>query len=190
MQAKTQTTQMTLNGVDLEGLQALIRTADEQPALAEAQWRATNEWLDGPLNRTAMQGFFAAGAEDDSRQEAFLASADEPPVLLGENRGPNPVEYVLTALLGCLTTTLAYFAAAEGLELKSIRSRAEADMNVRGMFGLDPEVRNGFRDLRVSFEIESDEPRERIEALMQTARERSVVLDIVANPTPVSVELA
>jgi uncharacterized OsmC-like protein len=190
MNAKTTTMKQELNGVDLQGLTQLIETAGDQPVLAEAQWRASNEWLGGSHNRSSMQGFSALGREDESRTEPFLADADEPPVLLGQNLGANPVEYVLTALLGCLTTTLVYFGAAEGIELKSVRSRVEADMNIRGMFGLDPEVRNGFRDVRVSLEIEADAPRERIEALVQTARERSVVLDILTQPTPVSVDLA
>lgn len=190
MNAETKTMTQELNGVDLPGLTQLIETAAKEPVLAEAQWRATNEWLGGSHNRSAMRGFSALGREDDSRAEPFLAEADEPPVLLGENRGANPVEYVLAGLLGCLTTTLAFFAAAEGIELRAVRSSVEADMNVRGMLGLDGDVRNGFRDVRVRFEIESDAPRERLEALMQTARERSVVLDILTRPTPVSVELA
>ncbi len=190
MTTETTTIQQELNGVNLQGLAGLIEVAGDQPAMAEAQWRATNEWVGGAHNRSEMQGFSFLGQEDSSREQPFLADADEPPMLLGQNRGANPVEFVLAALLGCLTTTLAFFAAAEGIELRSVRSRVEADMNARGMLGLDPAVRNGFRGVRVSFEIEADAPRERIEALMQTARERSVVLDILTQPTPVTVELA
>jgi uncharacterized OsmC-like protein len=179
-----------LNGVDLDGLHSIIETCTAEPAKARAEWRATNEWRGGARSETALQHFKVFGLEDGSRSEPFVIEADEPSVLLGTNRGANPVEHVLAGLLGCLTTTLVYFAAAEGIELLSVRSRAESDIDVRGMLGLDESVRPGFRSIRVRFEVEAGRGRERLEELMETVRRRSVVLDTLVSPVPVSVELA
>ena len=70
-------------------LAGTIEHISADPTLARFQFRARNQWIDGGHNRTTIQGFYGAGHEDTSRTEPFLLDADEPPVLLGENRGPN-----------------------------------------------------------------------------------------------------
>jgi uncharacterized OsmC-like protein len=113
--------------------------------------------------------------------------ADEPPLLLGEDIGANPVEYVLTALSACLTTALVYHAAAQGIIIHEVESDLEGDLDIRGFLGLSDEVRNGYEHIRVNFRIKADAPQEKIEELIRLAVQRSPVFDVVSNPVRVTV---
>lgn len=115
---------------------------------------------------------------------------DEPVFLLGTDESANPVEHLLAALAGCLTTTLVYFAAAEGVQFDEVTSKVEADGSLLGFLGIDENVRMGCEEIRVTFDIKSEAPREKIRELVELARSRSGVFDMLTNKTPVSVQLA
>jgi uncharacterized OsmC-like protein len=175
------------NGVDTETLFATLDAVKAQPELGTFQFRVSNRWLDGAHNRSTIKDFYAAGGDDTSRAEAFELDAGEPAILLGTDTGPNPAEYLLHALAACLTTTLVYVAAARGVRLTRVESRLEGDMDVRGALGLSDEVRNGFEQIRVSFVVEGDAPPEKLRELVERAKARSVVFDMVTNGVPVHV---
>src|SRR3954452_10661540 len=122
----------TLNGVDLERLTATIGAVDADPTLARFQFRARNHWIDGGYSRTTIKDFYGVGQEDDTRTEPFSVDSDEPPVLLGENRAPNTVEYVLHALAACVSGTIAYHAAARGIVLQGMETTVQGDLDVQG----------------------------------------------------------
>jgi uncharacterized OsmC-like protein len=110
-------------------------------------------------------------------------------VLLGADTGPNPAEYVLHALAACLTTSLVYVAAARGVRLTEVESTLEGDMDVRGALGLDDDYRNGFSRLRVSFRVAGEASEDKLREVVERARKRSAVYDIVSNGVPVDVEV-
>jgi len=178
-----------VNGVNVTRLFGTIATIKKEPGIGRFQFRATNRWINGTHNEAKVKDFFGAGKEDDSRKEAYVFDEDEPAVLLGEDRGANPVEYVLVALSGCLTTSLIAHAAARGIRLDAVESRLEGDLDVRGFLGMTDEVRRGYENIRVTFRIKSDAPRETLQELVELAQKRSPVFDIVTNPTPVKVTL-
>jgi uncharacterized OsmC-like protein len=179
--------QKIVNGVRVDQLFDTVGAIKETPGLARFQFRGENRWMNGAHNRTTVQEFYGAGQEDTSRSQPYVFDADEPPVLLGENQGANPVEYALTALAGCLTTSLVYHAAARGIELQEVESRLEGDLDLHGFLGLSDQVRNGFKKIRVTFRIKADAPEETLDEICQIAQQRSPVFDIVSNPVPVSV---
>ncbi|HEX8999738.1 MAG TPA: OsmC family protein [Blastocatellia bacterium] len=185
--AKTEQTMM--NGVNLDQLFGTIKAIKETPALAKFTFRANNQWINGGHNRTTIKDFYGAGREDTSRQTTFVMDNDEPAVLLGQDQGANPVEYVFHALAGCLTTSLVYHAAAQGIRIDEVESRFEGDLDLHGFLGLSDRVRNGYDNIRVTFKIKADAPEEKLEELIKLAQQRSPVFDIVSNPTPVSVRL-
>jgi uncharacterized OsmC-like protein len=181
--------QKIVNGVNVDQLFETINVIKDQPDIAKFRFRASNKWINGGHNRTSIKDFYGAGQEDTSRTEPFVLDADEPPVLLGTDQGANPVEYVLTALAGCLTTSLIYHAAAQGIKIDEVESRFEGDLDLRGFLGLSENVRNGYENIRVTFKIKADAPKEKLEELVKLAQQRSPVFDIVSNPVPVSVRL-
>lgn len=181
--------EIKVNGVDVSGLFTTVDTIREKPGLAKFTFRARNRWIDGGHNQTSIKDFCGAGEENTSRPQPFVLDADEPPVLLGEDRGANPVEYVLTALAGCLTTSLVFHAAARGIKLDEVESQLEGDLDLHGFLGMSDEVRNGYDNVRVTFRVKGDATQEQLEELVRLAQERSPVFDIVSHPVPVSVRL-
>jgi uncharacterized OsmC-like protein len=178
------------NGVDTERMFATLDLIKQQPELAKFQFRATNRWLGGAHNRSTIQGFYAAGGEDTTRETAFDLDAGEPAILLGTDTGPNPAEYLLHALAACLTTSIVYVAAARKVELTSVESTLTGDMDVRGALGVDPEPRNGFDRIGISFRVSGHAPAEKLREIVERAKARSAVYDMVTNGVPVAVSVA
>ena len=178
------------NGVDTEKLFATLDLIKDQPELAKFEFRATNRWIDGAHNRSTIKGFYAAGGEDATRGQAFVLDAGEPAILLGTDTGPNPAEHLLHALAACLTTSIVYVAAARRVELTSVESTLTGVMDVRGALGVDDEPRNGFERIAVSFRVAGNAPEEKLREVVERARRRSAVYDMVTNGVPVAVEVA
>jgi uncharacterized OsmC-like protein len=177
-----------VNGVDVDQLFATIEVIKGAPDVAKFQFRITNKWINGGHNHTTITDFY--GAQQDHRHEVpFELEADEHQVLLGEDKGPNPVEYLLTGLSGCLTSSLIYHAAARGIRIKGLQSRVEGDLDLRGFLGLSPDVKVGYENIRVYFKIDADLSEEQKEELIQMAQKYSPVFNSVTNPTTVSVSL-
>ena len=177
------------NGVDTETMFATLDLIKDQPELARFQFRSTNRWIGCAHNRSTIKGFYAAGGEDTSRGEAWELNAGEPAILLGTDTGPNPAEYLLHALAACLTTSIVYVAAARKVELTSVESTLTGDMDVRGALGVDEEPRNGFERIAVSFRVTGNAPAEKLREVVERAKQRSAVYDMVAHGVPIAVDV-
>jgi uncharacterized OsmC-like protein len=177
-----------VNGMNVDQLVQTIELVKETPELAFFKFRAYNTWIEGTHNRALVRDFYGALREEDEREERVF-EIDEPRVLCGEDLGANPVEYLLVALSGCLTTSLIAHAAAKGIEIKRLSSRYEGDLDLRGFLGLSEEVPVGFQTIRVFFTIEADlSEAEKVE-LLKMAQKYSPVFNTIARATPVSVHL-
>lgn len=177
--------QQSVNGVDVAGLKQTISAVRQQPALANFHFRATNRWLGGSRNRSTIRGFYGAGKEDDTRTEPFVLDNDEPQVLLGADRAANPVEYLLHALAGCVTTTMAMHAAARGITIESVESELEGDIDIQGFLGLSKDVPRGYGNIRVTMRVKSDGDERTLAALAQY----SPVFNTITSPTPVELRI-
>jgi uncharacterized OsmC-like protein len=176
------------NGVDTNTLFATLDAVKAAPEAAKFKFRASNRWVCGTHSQGTMHGYFGVG-EERAHEQAFTYDVDHPKVLVGSDTGPTPVEYVLHALAGCLTAGLANIAAARGVELTEVTSTIEGDIDLNGILGLDPEVRNGFQQIRVSFEVKGKAPAEKLRQVVEQSRARSAVFDIITNAVPVSIEV-
>jgi uncharacterized OsmC-like protein len=186
----TTQTPTLLNGVDVSQLIATVNAVQHSPHLARFTFRAHNEWTGGGSSRTTIQGFYGAGQEDISRTQPFILTGDEPPVLLGGNTAPNAVEAVLHALAACLAVGFIYNAAAQGITVESLSFDLEGDLDLHGFLGLSDQTRAGCDNIRLTYQVKSDAPRQRIIELCDYVQKTSPVLDIIRNPVPVSIELA
>jgi uncharacterized OsmC-like protein len=175
------------NGIDVAQVYGTLDAIAADPSLARFEFRVSNRWIDGTYTRSTIQGFYGAGQEDATREMPFVIDASEPPVLFGHNEAPNPAEYVLHALAGCMTLTIVNIAAARKVTLTEVGSTLEGVLDARGATGLDDGFRNGFERIRVSFSIEGDAPPEKLREIVERAKARSVVYDIVTNGVPVDV---
>src|SRR3954451_6395956 len=175
------------NGIDTAQVYGTLDVLKAQPEAAHFEFRVQNRWIDGTHSRSSIHGFWGAGAEDSSREQPFYVDASEPPVLFGHNEAPNPAEYLLHALAGCMTLTIVNIAAARKVELHEVSSTLTGVLDARGATGLDDSYRNGFDRIDVSFSIKGDAPAEKLEEIVERAKSRSVVYDMVTNGVPVAV---
>lgn len=174
------------NGVNVAALLGAREALATQPAAAQFQWRATSQWLRGTHTRATLESFHGLGAEQKHRQP-YRYDTDHPEVFAAADNGATPVEMVLVGLAGCLTAGVAAVAQNRNIALRSVTATVEADMDLRGILGIDDQVRNGFDGIRVKYDIDADATQAEIEALVAQSQKRSAVFDIVTNPTDVSV---
>lgn len=179
------TIEKTVNGVNVAQLVETIQTVKKEPTLGASKFRASNKWINGAHNRSTIRGFYTAGQEDTTRHRPHVLDADEPAILVGQDKGANPVEYVLHALAACLTTSMVYHAAVRGIEIEELESQLEGDLDIRGFMGIAPDVRKGYQNIRVNFTVKSAAP---VEELKELA-EFSPVFDTIRNPVAVTVNV-
>ena len=178
----------TRNGVDTATLFATLDAVKQAPEAANFQFRAHNEWISGTHNRSTIADYFGVG-EERSHERTFVFDADHPAVLVGQDQGPTPVEFVLHALAACLTAGLANIAAARRVRLTEVRSTVTGDIDLNGILGLNHDVRNGYERITVRFTIKGDAPAEKLREIVEQSRARSAVYDIITNGVPVTIEV-
>jgi len=182
----TTTTTNANNGVNVAALLGAREALTATPEAARFKWRASSEWQHGTHSRATVDGFYGLGGEQKHRQ-SFQFDTDHPEVFASEDHGATPVEMVLVGLAGCLSAGVAAVAQNRNIQLRSVKATLEAGMDLRGILGVDTNVRNGFDGIRVHYEIDADASAAEIAALVAQSQKRSAVFDIVTNPTDVTV---
>lgn len=177
------------NGVNAQALIGAREALTKEPAGAQFTWRATCKWVNGTHSRSTIEGFYGLGTEQKHKTE-FTFEADHPEIFASEDHGATPVELVLSGLASCLTAGVASVAQLRGIQLRSVTAKLEGDMDILGILGADPDVRNGFNNIKVVFDIDADATPEDIKALVAQSQKRSAVYDIITNPTNITVEVS
>ncbi len=180
--------QRHVNGVNVDELFGTIDAVKKAPVIAKFKFRAENQWMDGGHNRTTIKNFYGI-QQDHQHDQPFELDADEPPLLLGRDLGPNPVEYALTALAACVTTSIVYHAAAKGIAIRSMESRLEGDIDLQGFLGIRDDVPRGYQEIRMYVTIDADAPPEKLEEIVALGPTYSPVFDTLTRAVPVKVQL-
>ena len=184
----TEQNNTTRNGLNLEQMTQTVEAIKDTPSLGEFEFRASNQWINGGENRSSIKGFYGAGSEDESRSEPFTFTNGEPPILLGNNEGANPVEFLLHALAGCVTTTTVLHAAARGIQIHKLSTELVGNIDVQGLLALDDSVPVGYESISIKMDIEADCSDEEIDELIAFAKQHSPVCSTVCKPVPVKLE--
>jgi len=179
-----------LNGLDVQAAADTIAAIKADPSLGRFQFRAKNVWVGGGENRSTIRDFYGAGKEDMSRGQAFVFTNGEPPVLLGDNEGANPVEFLLHALAGCVTTTFVLHAMARGIAIRALSTELVGDLDLQGLLGLDDAVSPGYEQIRIRMNVTADCSDEELDDLLAYAQVHSPVCNTVCRPVPVKIERA
>jgi len=174
------------NGVNVAALLGAREALSQAPAAARFKWRATSKWLRGTHSRGTVEGFYGLGGEQAHRRP-YQFDSDHPEIFASEDNGATPVELVLVALAGCLSAGVASVAQKRNIQLNSVQATVEAPMDIQGILGIDPDVRNGFDRIKVHYEIDADASPQEIAALVAQSQKRSAVFDVITNPTEVAV---
>ena len=176
------------NGVNTPVLFATINAVKETPALAKFRFRASSRWIDGTYSESRVESFSGAGGEH-THQTQFAYAADDPAVLVGQDRGPTPIEFLLHGLAACITAGIGNIAAARGVTLTSVESHVEGDIDLRGLLGISADVRNGYERIHITLDIAGDAPPEKLREIVEQSRSRSAVFDVLTNGVPVDVSI-
>lgn len=184
----TATTPTPRNGVDVPTLFATLDAVNGQRDLAKFQFRATNRWISGTHSQSTISDFYGAGAEQ-VHKNTYKFDGDHPTVLVGNDNGPTPVEFLLAALAACLTAGIGNIASARGIDLEEVESTVVGDLDLLGLLGIDKSVRNGYKGIKVSFRIKGNAPEEELKQILTRSVDRSAVYDVLTNGVPVEVEV-
>ena len=176
------------NGVNVQALLDAREALRSAPEAAQFTWRASCKWRNGTHSQSMVKGFFGLGQEQQHKTETSF-EADHPEIFASEDNGITPIEYVLVGLASCLTAGVAAVAQNRGIQLRSVESNLEGKMDIRGILGIDSDVRNGYDDIKVTFKIDADASKPEIEALVAQSQTRSAVYDVITNPVNVTVEV-
>jgi uncharacterized OsmC-like protein len=179
---------LKVNGLDTTQMGETVNAIKADPTLGQFEFRNANTWITGGENRSIIKGFYGAGQEDTSRIEHFEFTNGEPPVLLGQNEGANPVEFLLHALAGCVTTTTVLHATARGITINRISTRLVGDLDLQGLLGLDDSVPAGYRQITIAMDIDADCSDEQLDDLLSFAKAHSPVCNTMCRPVPVVLE--
>ena len=177
-----------MNGVDTPTLFATINAVKGQPELAKFRFTATNTWMRGTHSRSRIELFSGAGADHKHTGDVQF-DADHPAVLVGKDSAPTPVEFLLHAIASCITAGIGNIAAARGVKLTSVESSVEGDIDLRGILGLSDAVRNGYQQMRVNFRIAGDASPQKLREIVEQAKARSAVYDVLTNGIPVEISI-
>jgi uncharacterized OsmC-like protein len=172
----------------METLVGTVEAIKQNPSLGAFEFRATNQWINGGENRSRIKEFYGAGSEDESRTVAFEFTNGEPPVLLGANEGANPVEFLLHALAGCVTTTTVLHAAARGIQIERLSTELVGTIDVQGLLALDDTVPVGYDQIQITMDIKADCSDDELDELLAFAKDHSPVCNTICRPVPVTVK--
>jgi uncharacterized OsmC-like protein len=176
------------NGVNVEALLGAREALTAAPEGAQFEWRASCEWKNGTHSHSTVEGYFGLG-EEQKHRTTFTFDADHPETFASEDNGAAPVEYILVGLASCLTAGIAAVAQHREIQLRSVKATLEGSMDIQGILGIDSDVRNGFGDIKVTFDIDADATPDELKALVAQSQKRSAVYDAITNPTNITVEV-
>jgi uncharacterized OsmC-like protein len=179
----------TRNGVDVPTLFATLDAVRGQRDLATFQFRAGSRWVSGTHTQMTSRGYYGAGQEHE-HQRTFVFDADHPPVLVGKDQGPTPVEFLLYALSACITAGIGNIASARGVTLSRVETSVVGDIDLQGIFGMSGAVRNGYQGIALHVTIDGDASPETLAEIVEQSRDRSAVYDVLSNGTSVDVTVA
>jgi uncharacterized OsmC-like protein len=177
------------NGVNVDALFGAQQALKQAPEAAQFKWRASVKWINGTHSSSTVETYYGLGGEH-KHKKPFVFEADHPEVFAAHDNAATPVEIVLAGLASCLTAGVAAVAQARKVQLHSVSATLEAGMDIRGILGVDEDVRNGFDGIKVTYKIDADASPEDIRAIVAQSQKRSAVYDIITNPTNVTVEVA
>ena len=184
----TKTKQKIVNGVNVSQLFETIDNIKEKKEIAKFNFRAQNKWIKGTENQTVVNEYYGA-CKTHTRSNPHVFVKDEPKILLGQDNGANPVEYLLAGLAGCVTTSLVCHAATRGIKIDSIESTLEGDIDLQGLLQIDKSVNPGYEGINIKFKIKSDASEETLQELIELAKNVSPVANTISKPTPIKIEL-
>jgi uncharacterized OsmC-like protein len=158
MGASTKTAEPTVvNGINVDGLFALIDDIKREPEKGKTTWHVTTTWQGQMRSRAEVEVYKLGGKKVPRR---FSIDIDEPRELGGSNNFANPQEYLIAALNACMTVGYVAQCAVRGITLESLAIETDGAIDLRGFLGIDPAVPPGYEQLSYTVRIKGSGTKE------------------------------
>jgi uncharacterized OsmC-like protein len=154
-----------INGVNCDALRSAVNAVSKNPAKGMTHWEVSSEWRGGARTDTQVSGCTISGQRIP---RDFTIRIDEPVELCGTNKFANPQEYLLAALNACMIVTYVNYCSLDGIELEELRIETEGDIDLRGVFSLDPSVTPCYDQVRYTIHIKGNGTPEQFERIHRT----------------------
>jgi uncharacterized OsmC-like protein len=158
-------TQNTINGINTDALRGAIFAVANDSAKGMTHWQVASHWRGAARSDTLVKNCVLGG---QTIHKDFTICIDEPREFCGTNQFANPQEYLLAALNACMIVTYVTYCSLEGITLDELRIETEGDIDLRGLFGLDPTVQPGYDELRYTVHIRGNGTPEQFEKIHRT----------------------
>jgi uncharacterized OsmC-like protein len=175
-----------LNGIDVDELLSSVTSVAENPANGLTHWEVSSQWHGGARSDTKVESYSIGGTEVP---KDFTIQIDEPLELGGTNRYANPQEHLLAAMNACMIVTYVAYCSLEGIELEDLRIETDGNIDLRGLFSLDPTVPAGYEQLRYKVFIKGNGTPEQFEKVHKTVMTASPNYYNMANAIRMNSEL-
>ena len=147
------TSSPVINGVDTEALRGSIEAVTKDSKNGATHWEVASHWRGGARSDTQVSGCTIGGQQV---AKDFTIRIDEPLELGGTNKFANPQEYLMAAINACMIVTYVNYCALDGIELEELRIETEGDIDLRGLFQLDPAVKAGYNSLSYTIYVKGN----------------------------------
>jgi uncharacterized OsmC-like protein len=185
--ASATTTQATVasprivNGFDLSIIEQAGAALAADPAQAQTTFHARTEWQGQLRSRTEIDSFELGGKRIPRKHRIM---SDEPIELLGNNEAPNPQELLLAALNACMMVGFVATASQAGLRIDSLAIESECSLDLRGAFGIDPNVKPGAEKIVYKIRVKGSGTQEQFDAVHREMTTKSPNRFHLAQPIP------
>ncbi len=180
------TKQTTINGLNVDDVQALIAAVQADPKQGETKWKATSQWQGRTHNRTTISSYHMGG-EEVARD--FTINVDEPEELGGGNAYANPQEHLLAAMNSCMMVGYVALCSLNNIRIDSLEIETTGDIDLRGFFGLDETVVPGYESLDYTVRISGDATPEQFEEIHRTVMKTSPNFHNISKPVTLNAKL-
>jgi uncharacterized OsmC-like protein len=175
-----------VNGLDLDGLNAVVGEIQRDPRKGMVAFRVHSAWRGQTRSRSTVESYTIGGQEV---RRHFDIDVDEPYELLGQNSAPNPQEMLMTALNACIMVGYVAGAAVKGITLEKVEIETAGELDLRGFLGIDPEVRPGYEAIRYTVRIKGNGTPEQFQEIHETVMKTSPNYFNVSRPIRIDAKL-
>jgi uncharacterized OsmC-like protein len=151
-----------INDIDVEALKGVVEQVTADASVGVTSWGVSTTWQGGTRSDSQVSQFSVGG---QAVERDFTIRVDEPLELLGTNKFANPQEYLLAAMNACMVVGYAAACSVEGIEIESLRIEASGDIDLRGFLGIDPNVKNGYDEIKYTVYIKGSGTVEQFQAV-------------------------
>ena len=167
-----------LNNINIAGLSEYANEVKERSIESRATYGVTLNWESGTKTSVKTKNMIFG---NHKIVRDFEFTIDEPTQFLGVNSAPNPAEYMLGGLAGCMAVTFMTGATAMNIQVDKLQLEIDGELDLKGFLGLDPESNTGFPEIKFIFHVEGNGTQEQYDKLLQRVTKHSPNFNTIQN---------